>query len=235
MDLENFDKQTRNLILMRANEIMSSVKIGDYVHLFDSVDERWDENMDNSIYSIEMKVVGGRGGLSMEDKRNLSMIPEGYKLKVPEVIKVYKVYDIVNGIPQLELVPPFPNMKAEKIDLMDHYCDSIEYSLCDVYMDNIQQELEFKMKVLDNFIVHDSNYMDSILLDSTYVPYQSGNAFLEFRQMIREKAYNSPRAVAGRKAAETRRANKLIDLEFQKLLDILSETDDDFYDEVRGV
>lgn len=236
MDLESFDGWTRNLILLKTGEVMASVKIGDYVNLIDGVHEDWDDSTGNSLYSIQMQKFGGQGGITHEDRRYMMMLPNsGRNLVIPSTTVIYKVIEIKDGIPILERQAPYSSIKALKVNLMDYLVEDVFYHLDDIYMSTDEETKAFKLKVIDSIIVHDPNFVDSILLDREFVPYESGaNDFLEFKKQIRAMAYNSIRAVAGRKAAETRKANKLIDEEMKSFLKQLALTDDDFYDQVRG-
>jgi hypothetical protein len=236
MDLDSFDDWTRNLILLKTGEIISSVKVGDYVNLLEDVHEEWNESTGSSKYSIRMQVFGGKGGITHEDKRYMMMLPNfGRDLSIPSTIVIYKVVEIKDGIPILDRQSPYSSIKPLRINLMDYLIEDVFYQLDDIYLDNEEETKAFKLKIFDSIIVHDRDFVDSILLDREFIPYESGaNEFLEFKKQIKAMAYNSIRAVAGRKAAETRKTNKLIDEEMKTFLKQLAQTDDDFYDEKRG-
>lgn len=152
------------IFLEHAKSIMDSLQIGDYININCFQDDE-----------IQIEYIDLCDVLSQKRQDMLNFIPEyaymsedesQYNIKIP---RLFVVVDIINNsVPIIQAVK-FPSEHGynDKKYSLAYILHSFISELCNDYWDFSKSH-----KIISNFVKVDSNYADSILLESKFIPYE---------------------------------------------------------------
>lgn len=185
-----YDLEARMLVT-EGMAIMKQFKEGDYINLVDSVDD-YDYRTDKEGLFFRTDYIDASEFFSEEEQEALEddlwvyedEDEEEYEV-VPKIKKIYKVVDVVNEIPIIREVGysgEEPHWVRNESLLAKFYGYVNNFSDLDLDIENGKQVMEDGYR---RFATLDHNFADSIILESTYIPYQGNEEAIEaFRKVI---------------------------------------------------
>lgn len=226
---EDIYEAVTRVLVTRGNAILSSIKEGDHINFLDEAWNDDDENY-NEFINAEYHFISIYDLINQAQRSALGA--KRYKdndFYIPEIRRIYKVVRIEKEVPiVVELLHPNEkNRKVREISLAQKMND-FTTSLTDCGGDD-KEQIEALEKFFDVFATLDKDYVDTILLDSEYVPYASTLPMLaSFKESLVDEE-KERRKEAAKEAARVRAFRKEesrnIDIQFAHMLVNLAKSD----------